>query len=78
MFEIFLCKKMHFNAVCEQFLMKIIAGRWFCLNPRSIYIKGRGFNAAGKMERAENCEVWHRGSRGEKRKVVSRNYIAFI
>jgi len=35
---------MHFNAVCEQFWMKIIAGRWFGLNPRSIffYLSGVG------------------------------------
>jgi len=37
------------------------------------------------MERAENGKVWHRGrqgragNRGEKRKLVSRNYsVAFI
>jgi len=31
------------------------------------------------MERAENGKAWHRGSRGEKRKLVSRNYsVAFI
>jgi len=30
------------------------------------------------MERVENGEAWHRGSEGEKRKLVSRNYVAFI
>jgi len=31
------------------------------------------------MERAENGKEWHRGCRGEERKLVSRNYsIAFI